>query len=141
MANVAKDAGQHRIVLMTSVVTRTEVLDSMLTERQRTKFRDLFLKDPFTYQMASVDIRVADASHNIRDFYHQKGKSLSTPDCHHLATAAIYEATEFHTLDKDLLPLSGLLADTYQLKISRPYCNQPNMLTAQEQALLTSENK
>jgi hypothetical protein len=63
---------------------------------------------------------------------------LSTVDCYHLATAINFEAKEFHTMDgsgkktaKRLLPLDGVLAEKYPLKICLPYTAQMGLFTGQ----------
>jgi len=65
--------------------------------------------------MVAHDQRVGRKSSQIRDCLLQKGIKVATPDSIHLATALIYEADEFHTLDgagphkkaSDLIRLNG----------------------------------
>jgi hypothetical protein len=70
-------------------------------------------------------------AHDIRDYYiiraqEHGGKTLSTADAIHLATAILYRADEFHTFDErgsaknlGLIPLSGNVGG-HSLKICKP---------------------
>jgi predicted nucleic acid-binding protein len=129
-----KGVDQFKINLMTSVVTRTEVLDCSLTEPQREEFRTIFNRP--NVEMVAVDHRIADLSHEIRDYYHQQNNKLTTMDCHHLATAVNFSANEFHTMDGSgkkktarLIPLSGVMAGKYPLTICLPYALQVGLFT------------
>jgi hypothetical protein len=64
-----------------------------------------------------------------------RGTNLGSPDCVHLATAIIYQADVFYTLDgggkrgkaNDLLPLNGNVAG-YPLTIRKPLASQGSLL-------------
>jgi hypothetical protein len=86
----------------------------------------------------SMDIKIAQVAHDLRNYYSEKrdqygGKTLSTPDAIHLATAIIYRVTEFHTFDQDgdakhlgLLPLSGDVGGN-RLIICKPRARNPQL--------------
>lgn len=69
-------------------------------------------------------------SHDIRDHYDQQGVKLSSADTVHLASAIIYEADVFYTLDGSgkkkrgtLLPLDGDAA-VQKIRIAKPFNRQ-----------------
>lgn len=124
----------NEIVLFTSVMTRTEVLESTLPPEAQDKFSKLF--DRRNVTMVNIDKRVSDKAHSIRDYYRQKNIKLSSADCMHLATAILYSADEFQTLDgsgkrkrpNDLIPLNGNVAG-HNLKICVPHAVQTTMFS------------
>ncbi|HEX8165602.1 MAG TPA: PIN domain-containing protein [Beijerinckiaceae bacterium] len=85
-----------------------------------------------------MDGKVASLAHDIRDHYMARaaefgGKTLSTPDAIHLATAILYRADEFHTFDNDgsakslgLIPLSGNVGG-HRLTICKPQARNPGL--------------
>lgn len=132
MEETAKDVDSGTIHLVTSVVTITEVLQGRLDISQKKLFDDFFKRK--NVHRVELTLRTATLSHEIRDYYDQQGTVLSTPDCQHLATAIIYKANEFHTLDGSgkkkkgkLVPLSGKIAGKYNLTICQPYSTQGNL--------------
>jgi predicted nucleic acid-binding protein len=128
--DVAEAITKGHYILLTSVFTQAEVLNSTLSDEARIKFRGLFQRK--NCQMTAADQRVISLSHDLRDHY-QKQKaidslpSLGTPDAIHLATAILYEVKEFHTFDerdeprkrRALIPLSGNVAG-HNLTICKP---------------------
>ena len=131
---VVRSVDAFKANLMTSVITRTEVLDCTLDSAQRETFRKIF--DRPNVDMIAVDHKVADLSHEIRNFYHANGNPLNSMDCHHLATAIRYSADEFQTMDGSgkktharLIPLDGVLATKYPLTICAPYSAQVGLFT------------
>jgi len=106
-------------VLVTSVLTSTEVLQSKLPAGVDNLFSGLMRR----IEQKSIDIKIAKLAHDLRDYYAQhadefENKTLSTPDAIHLATAIIYRVNEFHTFDAKngrnslgLLPLIPIPAD------------------------------
>lgn len=106
---------RREVKIVTSVLTSVEVLDSRLPVGLKTLFYGLLKR----ITRLGMDTKVATMAHDIRDHYMVRaaefgGKTLSTPDAIHLATAILYRVTEFHTFDRDgspkslgLLPLSG----------------------------------
>jgi predicted nucleic acid-binding protein len=146
-ADPAEDAGlreqirrfrMKEIILCASVVTSVEVLASSLPEERAREFRRLReMRDDFAH--VAVDPGIADLAHEIRDYYQalkstNDGKTLSTPDAIHLATAINERVDVMYTFDRKqkrflgLVPLSGHVARTYPLKIERPA--PPDLLRA-----------
>lgn len=131
---MAKEINNGRLVLFTSVMTKTEVLENRLTPHAHGVFSNFFKRH--NVSMVAQDERVADRSHEIRDYYDKKKVVLSSTDCVHLATAILYNADCFYTIDgsgkrprrNDLLPLNGNVAG-YPLTIQMPHCAQGNLLT------------
>jgi predicted nucleic acid-binding protein len=128
---MAREINANRYIMFTSVLTMTEVLDNRLGTRARTKFTNVFKRT--NVSMVNQDPPIAERSHRIRNHYDKLGYRLSTPDSIHLATAIIYKADEFYTLDGegrkrngDLLPLSGDVAG-YPLAILKPDAYQGTM--------------
>jgi predicted nucleic acid-binding protein len=133
--HIVKQVDTDKINLITSVVTRTELLENRMSDEARDKFDRLF--DRTNVTMINLDKRVADLSHEIRSYYDARGIVLGTPDCQHVATAILYRADEFQTLDGSgkkkkgkLIPLSGTVAGKYPMKICSPYTDQPGLFTA-----------
>lgn len=128
---MARDIHSGKSTLFTSVVTKTEVLDNRMSGKAKTRFGNLFKRHNVT--MVVQDERIADRSHNIRNHYDKVGYHISTTDAIHLATAIIYKADAFYTLDGagrkrngDLLPLDGDVAG-YPLTIVKPDAFQGTM--------------
>lgn len=120
---------QGKNIIMTSTITITELLESKISKQSEELFMAA-LKRPNITRIPTLE-PIAYEARRIRDFYYNQrdrsGKTLSTPDSLHLATAIIYEADEFHSFDeKDnkntlgLLPLSGNVAGA-NLTICKPY--------------------
>lgn len=115
-------------ILLTSAITRIEVLDSTLTPDQREAFKRVISRT--SIQTVACTMRVSDKAHELRDFYQSLGTKLLTPDAIHLATAIIYNADVFYTFDgaggkerpkknMKLLPLTGNVA-SHQLRVEMP---------------------
>ncbi|MGH9898498.1 MAG: type II toxin-antitoxin system VapC family toxin [Pyrinomonadaceae bacterium] len=132
MEKVVKLVDANKVTLMTSVVTRTELLDNRMSAEVKTNFDSLFNRRNVV--MITLDLRISDLSHEIRDYYDRQGIKLGTSDCQHLATAILYMADEFHTLDGSgkkkkgkLLPLNGIVAGKYKLRICQPNAEQDTL--------------
>ena len=110
--------------IMTSAITTVEVLQSTIPAGVDTMFVGLMKR----VSRVSVDIKVAQLAHDIRDHYAKTGgRKLKTPDALHLATAILNRADEFHTFDSDdLLPLSGNVAG-HRLVICKPEARNPEL--------------
>ena len=119
LAEVVSMIDKKEAILITSVITRTEVLESSLTSENKGKF-DLLFKRTNCIQV-DVNAPISEMAHDIREFYKTKtGKNLKTPDSTHLATAIIYQCDELQTFDEDdMIPLSGNVAD-HNLVICKP---------------------
>src|SRR5216684_201205 len=90
---------KKQLVLMTSVITLTEVLQSKMTPEQKQIYRNVFGHQHL--QLMDVDRRVGEKAANIREFYDTRifdasgvvknGSVMSLGDAFHLATAIHYE--------------------------------------------------
>jgi len=93
----AFDKGEAKLV--TSVITRVEILDVDADQQGKQRFLDAFV--PPRAQMIQVTPPIATLAHEIRNHTKpQDEPTLSTPDAIHLATALIYDAGQFHTSDR-----------------------------------------
>jgi predicted nucleic acid-binding protein len=120
--------------IITSVLTAVEVLHSRLPVGMDRLFDGLMKR----INRIGIDAKVASLAHDIRDHYMARaaefgGKTLSTPDAIHLATAILYRADEFHTFDNDgsakslgLIPLSGNVGG-HRLTICKPQARNPGL--------------
>jgi predicted nucleic acid-binding protein len=109
LAEIVAIIDRQEATMMTSVLTRTEVLESSLPSHAQNLFNKIFDRP----NVVSVDLTapISDLAHSIRDYYRQNGRSLKTPDSIHLATAINHKVDEFHTFDEDdLISLSGNVA-------------------------------
>lgn len=110
---VVRQVHNNQVLLITSVVTDTEVLRCKIPKEAYAKWEGVFMRK--NVKMIVHDQRVGRKSNQIRDCLHSKGVRVTTPDSIHLATAIINEADEFHTLDgagtrarpEDLIRLNG----------------------------------
>lgn len=117
------------VIIVTSVITRIEVLKTKMTSENTERFARML--GQFSVQSVNVDPRVAMLAHDIRDYYQSQNPSVkfSTPDCIHLATAIQYGCDEMNTLDgsgerkrkNDLITISeNVMGGKYQLLIRKP---------------------
>jgi predicted nucleic acid-binding protein len=125
---------KREVIILTSVITSVEVLQSSLPAGVPKIFQGLMKK----VEQKSVDIKIANLVHDLRDYYKMRsaefdGKILSVPDAIHLATAIIYRAAELNTFDASnarntlgLLPLSGNVAG-HALTICKPVARNPEL--------------
>jgi len=127
-----EDVEKGKIRLITSVMTRTEVLEANLTDEVRNKYVNLLKRR--NVQSIDQDLRVADLSRKIREYYNEQKKidglpGISSPDAIHLATAVHYRATAFYTFDdgkkgsRGLLSLDGNVAG-FPLAVCKPRIRQ-----------------
>ncbi|MBN9532856.1 MAG: PIN domain-containing protein [Alphaproteobacteria bacterium] len=131
---VIEHCKKRNAIILTSVVTTTEVLASKLPVGMDRLFADLMKR----IQHKGVDSKIALLAHDLRNHYAVRagefnGKILSVPDSIHLATAIMYRANEFHTFDGSnghntlgLLPLSGDVAG-HKLIICKPEVKNPGL--------------
>jgi hypothetical protein len=126
--DTVKRVNDNEVVLITSIMTQTEVLESKMSKDAQTTFENIFKRRNVLW--INHDTRIGKLSHDIRDFYDQRGTKLSSPDCIHLASAILYEADVLYTLDGSgkkkrgyLLPLDGNVAG-HKLKIAKPFKSQ-----------------
>ena len=127
LAEVVSMIDKKEAVLITSVVTRTEVLESSLSTENRGMFDNLFKRT--NCKMVDLNAPIGELAHDIREYYKLQGKNIKTPDCQHLATAIAYECDELHTFDEDdLLRLDGNIAG-HKLKVCKPKGKQMEMFS------------
>ena len=125
---VIERAKRREAKIITSVLTSVEVLSGKIPAGMDTLFNGMMKR----INQISMDIKVANLAHDIRNEYAKTGdKTVSTPDAIHLSTAILYRATEFHTFDGDssrkslgLLQLSGDVAG-HKLIICKPEAKRP----------------
>jgi predicted nucleic acid-binding protein len=111
--------------LLTSVLTRTEILDGKIPEHALDLLDNLFKKP--NLQRADVTQSISDAAHDIRNNLHLAGRKMQVPDAIHLATALIYRVDELHTFDGELLDLDGHPL-TNGVRIVKPSTRQGELL-------------
>lgn len=132
LAQMAKDNFEQKNRIVTSVITLTEVLSSKLTPDEEEAFLKTFKR--VNHVLYDVDYGIATKARKFRDAFlkHPSGKTLSSPDAIHAATAIILQADEMNTFDdgqKDKKYL-GLLelskhAGVENLLICKPYLPPP----------------
>jgi len=108
-------------------VTRGEIYFGKLDLNQKNMYARLMRRS--NVQEVDADPRVMDRASAIREYHEARKQKVKTPDAIHLATAVLYRADEFHTMDglqkdgskhRKLLALSGDVGG-YNLKIVHPY--------------------
>lgn len=114
-AQVAAEIESDQAILVTSVISRSEIFEADLTDEQKEVYRRLFQRP--NHVEYGADSRISDKASRLRHDSRTKpgGPVLTVPDSIHLATAMILEVDEFHTFDGagrrtrgvPLLPLSG----------------------------------
>ncbi len=153
------------VVLATSVLTLSEMLDlkNKMSADAHRKFQRFFRR-PDVVRIA-VDIRVAELTQRLRDFYLLQNKTDGLPtlelgDALHLASAIHYKVNEFVTLDvrdskkpsrrkRGILPLSGNVAG-FNLVVSKPTMlkkqiplplpARPDVTNGEQQTAIPSDN-
>ena len=130
---MVRDVDAGRAIVFTSVMSKTEVFHKLKTQWARDEYTH-FCQRP-NVSIVNQDERISDKSSEIRTYYTNKGITLDAGDCVHLATAILYNADVFYTLDgytdkpkpNALLPLSGNVAG-YLLPIEIPR-GQPGLFS------------
>jgi hypothetical protein len=136
-----------RIVIVTSVATLTEILQSQMKPEDKDRYQKLFGHPQL--QLMDVDRRIAAQAAVIREYYDTRafdvqpdgtvvktGSVMSLGDSFHLATALHYDVDEFQTLDGagkrkrrvDLLKLNGSVAGFRLVIIQPKYVPPPEPL-------------
>lgn len=130
LAEVVSMVDAQTCLIVTSVTTRGEVLDSSMTAASGEKFRSLVGHPSFTF--ANVSFPISDLASQIRDYYkwmRPQSMNVKLPDATHLATAIAYGVDEFHTFDaSDLLRFDGNVGG-HRLKICKPSAVQKRLFT------------
>ena len=119
---IVSEAHKGEAVIVTSVITRTEIFEGSLDEEMRTKFK-LVMGTRYMCQV-NVDPAVADLARELREHYKAKGQSLKTPDAQHLATAILHKVNAFHAFDDKLLRYDGNVAGR-ALRVCKPEPKEP----------------
>lgn len=109
--NVIKMVDSNEITLITSVITRIEILKGKTTDDVSDRYLKT-IKDNPNIEEVEVHRYIAQKAHEIRSFYKKEGRNISTPDVIHIATAITENANELHTFDgegkkKGLLDYNG----------------------------------
>lgn len=131
VAHAAEQVIKEDVILVTSILTRAEILEGKMTKEQMAKYDKMTRRTNVVPQ--NLDPPVAVLASRIRDFYRTTDFELLIPDAIHLATAIHYNASEFHTFDGSnpkkprdkrysrcgLLLLDGNVAG-HSLKICKP---------------------
>lgn len=127
LQDIVNEIEANQIILLRSAVLRTEILTDSLQQNVQTQYRQLLRRS--NIQEKDADPRVMDKAAEIREYHRKKAQSVSTPDAIHLATAILYNADEFHTMDglqqggskrRKLLSLSGDVGG-HNLTVVNPY--------------------
>ena len=87
---IVRQVHNNQVILITSVMTQTEILESRLPKEAQTKFENVFKRRNVVW--INHDTRVGKLSHEIRDYYDQRSTKLSSADCVHLAISFAKEA-------------------------------------------------
>lgn len=124
--------------MITSVLTLAEVLDCELDDSGRLLLQQTLKRS--NVNMVATDHRIWLLASEIRNYYQKhrganKLRTLSVPDCVHLATAIKHEVDVLYTFDEEtkskkmraMIPLSGDIAG-HDLKIAKPI-GKPNLFT------------
>ena len=127
LQDVVRGVESEEVLLFTSAVTRGEIYQGRLTSQQKDKHAKLLRRTNVIE--ISADPRVMDRVSTIREYHDARGRKIATADATHLATAVLYKADEFQTMDglqkggskrRKLLALSGDVGG-YNLKVVHPY--------------------
>jgi predicted nucleic acid-binding protein len=127
--DVVYEVEEGKAVLFTSAVTRGEIFFGKLDLDQKNIFAKLMRRTNVTE--VSADPRVMDRASAIREYHAARGQRVHTPDATHLATAVLYRADEYQTMDglansgskRGLLKLNGDVGG-YKLLVIHPYPRQ-----------------
>lgn len=124
--DVVYEVESSSAMLFTSAVTRGEIFFGKLDLDQKTMFAKLMRRT--NVMEVSADPRIMDRASQIREYHAARGQRVHTPDATHLATAVLYKADEFQTMDglrasgskRGLLKLN-MDVGGYQLMVINPY--------------------
>ena len=105
IAAVADEIDNGSADLIVPVTIYTEVLEAKHTRKEIEKFQ-LFLKRS-NVQSVDTTVGIAQKASEIRSRALKERRKLKTPDAQVIATAIIYGADVLHSLDPDIVNLSG----------------------------------
>ena len=128
---LVKKIDEGKLHLVTSVITLTEVLQSHMGTENQTLFKQLFQRR--NCHLVDVTSKIAEISHDIRDYYQQQKQvdnlpTVTTADAIHLATAIDFSCSHFYTFDENdernkrraLIPLGPTIGGKYTLPTQKP---------------------
>ena len=135
LGKIAELVHRAEVVLVTSTLTRAEILQSKTTPEAMKRYDMLLRRSNVVAQ--NMDLPIAKLTSELMDYYLQSDFELLTPDAIHLATAIHVNVDEFHTFDgstpkkprrskfarSGLLLLNGSVAGR-KLTIARPSADQ-----------------
>src|SRR5438105_6222894 len=87
----------NETLLFTSAVTRGEIYFGKLDLGKKNMYARLMRRS--NVQEIAADPRIMDRVSAIREYHDARGQKVKTPDATHLATAVLYRADEFLTMD------------------------------------------
>lgn len=115
---IVKEAEEKKAIIVTSSITFAEVYASKLDEEQKQRYNSVLKRPSMPPIDAHTGINIK--ASEIREYYNDLGKKITTPDAIHLATAILTGVDALHTFDEDdLIPLSGDVMG-HNLKICKP---------------------
>lgn len=117
LEEIVYEIDSGKAILVTSVLTTTEVFSGNLTTEQKQRFDSVF-KRPSTVRI-NVDTNISQKASEIREYYKESGQNIKTPDAIHLATALLLQVDAFHTFEDKLLELDGNVMG-HNLTICKP---------------------
>jgi predicted nucleic acid-binding protein len=97
LGKIAELVMRAEVTLVTSTITRAEILQSKTSQEAMKKYDGLLRRSNVVPQ--NVDLSIAKLTSELMDFYIDSDFELLTPDAIHLATAIHYNVHEFHTFD------------------------------------------
>lgn len=125
MLEVVDLVDRHQAVIITSALVRTEVLEDNDDPAIRERLEYMFRRPSCV--MIDVNAAISAKAGALRATCRAAGRSLKTPDAVFIATATLHGAVALHTLDDQLLGLSGL-PEVDGLLISKP-CGDQTILS------------
>lgn len=97
LGKIASLVERAEVILITSTITRAEILQSKTAPDAMKKYDSLLRRSNVVPQ--NVDLPIAKLTSELMDHYLNTDFELLTPDAIHLATAIHYNAAEFQTFD------------------------------------------
>ena len=94
---VAGEISKNKVVLVTSALTRAEILDCKMEASAISKYNKFIRRS--NVAIIPLDHAIAELTSELRSFYNTGDFELLTPDAIHLATAIHMKVDEFHTFD------------------------------------------
>lgn len=120
LEEIARKVSRNQAQIVTSVLTRAELLESKLPTNAIHTYDAMFQRRNFIEQ--PIIRSIAEMTSNLRAHFPSLMKSKRMQDALHLSTAVTYSVDEMHTTDGDLLKCDGdpMLRGVRILKPSTP---------------------